>query len=39
MKSTDSNGSRLVTLIARPAIKKDAMTSLTNLKRMLEARA
>jgi len=39
VKSTDSNGSRLVTLIARPAIKKDAMTSLTNLKRLLETRA
>ena len=39
VKSTDSNGSKVVTFIARPAIKKDAMTSLTNLKDLLESRA
>ena len=39
VRSTDSDGSKLVTLIARPAIKKDAMTSLMDLNRLLEARA
>jgi uncharacterized protein YndB with AHSA1/START domain len=37
VKSTDSNGSAFVTFIARPAIKKDAMTSLLNLKRLVES--
>jgi hypothetical protein len=37
VKSTDSNGSAFVTFIARPAIKKDVTTSLTNLKRLLES--
>jgi uncharacterized protein YndB with AHSA1/START domain len=39
VKSTDSNGSRFVVFIAKPAIKKDAMTSLTHLKGLLETRA
>jgi uncharacterized protein YndB with AHSA1/START domain len=38
-KTTDGSTSWFIALIAGPAIKKDAMTSLTNLKGMLESGA
>jgi hypothetical protein len=38
-KSTTGNGNAIIGFLARPAIKKDAMTSLGNLKTLLEARA
>jgi hypothetical protein len=37
-RSTTGDGNPIVAFLARPAIKKDAMTSLGNLKRLLEAR-
>jgi uncharacterized protein YndB with AHSA1/START domain len=37
-KETDGSFGKVIRVIAGPAIKKDAMTSLTNLKRLLESR-
>ncbi len=37
-KETDGSINPLVRVLARPAIKKDAMTSLTNLKHLVESR-
>jgi uncharacterized protein YndB with AHSA1/START domain len=37
-KATDGSFNPVVRLLAGPAIKKDAMTSLTSLKRLLESR-
>lgn len=37
-KETDGSINPVVRLVAGPAIKKDAMTSLSNLKRLLESR-
>jgi len=37
-KSTTGNGNPIVGFLAKPAIKKDAMTSLANLKSLLESR-
>ncbi len=36
-KSIDGNGNAFIEFIAYPAIKKDVMTSLTNLKRLVES--
>jgi uncharacterized protein YndB with AHSA1/START domain len=39
MTGEASFGARIIGFLAYPAIKKDAMTSLTNLKRMMESKA